>query len=63
MKLQISPDCEARVQFRGSVTQEGIVKLIKLLELQQDNFPSIKDKQRIYEAEEAEVTLEAAVNE
>lgn len=38
--FNIAEDAEARVEFRGRVTQEAIDKLIKMLELQQDTFPS-----------------------
>jgi hypothetical protein len=42
LKFQISPNCEARVEFRGEVTQEAIEKLSKFLELSKDSFPSAK---------------------
>jgi hypothetical protein len=36
---RIAQDCTAHIQFNGPVTQEGIKKLINLLELNSDVFP------------------------
>jgi hypothetical protein len=40
MRFNILRDSEAQVIFTGAVTQEGIDRLAKLLELQKDTFPS-----------------------
>jgi len=43
LRFQISRDCEAEVVFRGKITQEGIDKLCKLLDLSKDVFPMSSD--------------------
>jgi hypothetical protein len=40
LRFRISADSEALISFWGEVTQEAIEKLIKLLELSKDTFPS-----------------------
>jgi hypothetical protein len=40
LRFKISADSEARVIFRGEVTQQAIEKLMKLLDLSKDTFPS-----------------------
>lgn len=40
LRFKISADSEARVIFKGEVTQQAIEKLIKLLDLSKDTFPS-----------------------
>lgn len=42
LQFQIGEDAEARILFRGRVTQEGIEKLRKLLEVSKDTYPSSK---------------------
>lgn len=43
LRFKISADSEARISFRGEVTAEAIEKLIKLLELSKDTFPSTSE--------------------
>lgn len=40
LKFRLSADSDVRLIFRGDVTQEAVTKLIKLLELSMDTFPS-----------------------
>lgn len=40
LKFRLSADSDVRLVFRGDVTQEAVTKLIKLLELSMDTFPS-----------------------
>lgn len=40
LRFKISPESEARIRFNGEVTQQAIEKLIKLLEISKDTFPS-----------------------
>lgn len=40
LKLKIGEDAYAILKFEGIVTQEAIVKLVALLQLQQDSFPT-----------------------
>lgn len=42
LRFKISADSDARISFRGEVTFEAIEKLIKLLELSKDTFPTKK---------------------
>lgn len=41
---RIAVDCTARIEFDGQVTQEGLEKLISLLELNADVFPKAERK-------------------
>jgi hypothetical protein len=55
LRFKISSDSDARIIFRGEVTLEAIEKLIKLLELSKDTFPSVSEPkpattQAIYDA-------------
>ena len=40
LRLRLSRDCSAQVVLRGTVTREAIAKLVALLELESDCFPS-----------------------
>lgn len=40
LQFRISKDCVVRIQFNGSVTQEGIEKLVALLKLNADVYPT-----------------------
>lgn len=42
LSYRIAVDCTARLEFDGQVTQEGLEKLISLLELNADVFPRAK---------------------
>jgi len=64
LRFKISANSEARIAFRGEVTAEAIDKLIKLLELSKDTFPSTSEPrpattQAVYDAvkEAAEAAL------
>lgn len=43
LKFRLSSDSDVKLMFRGDVTQEAVTKLIKLLELSMDTFPSQQD--------------------
>jgi hypothetical protein len=45
LQFRISEDCVVRMQFNGSVTQEGIEKLVALLKLNADVYPT-KESQK-----------------
>ncbi|MBD1879072.1 hypothetical protein [Coleofasciculus sp. FACHB-T130] len=40
LQWRLSEDCTVRIQFNGSVTQEAIKKLIAILELNTDVYPT-----------------------
>jgi hypothetical protein len=40
LKFRLSADSDVKLIFRGDVTQEAVTKLIKLLELSMDTFPT-----------------------
>jgi hypothetical protein len=40
LKFRLSPDSDVRLIFRGEVTQEAVTKLMKLLDLSMDTFPT-----------------------
>lgn len=43
LRLKISRNCEAKVTFSGTVTQDAITKLVALLEMSKDTFPTGDD--------------------
>lgn len=43
LKFRLSSDSDVKLIFRGEVTQQAVTKLIKLLELSMDTFPSETD--------------------
>lgn len=59
LRFQISADCEAEMRFSGVITQEGVLKLTKLLELSMDVFPTA---QSLVEAEIRRTAKNESVN-
>jgi hypothetical protein len=60
LRFKISADSEARISFKGDVTAEAIEKLIKLLELSKDTFPSTSGPKPVRTQELYDAITEAA---
>ncbi len=57
LKFRISEDSEAKVIFRGEVTQEAIEKLIKLLDISKDTFPRKRGLTQNFQKEDKQLSL------